>query len=109
MKLKELRKLIREEIEKIEEITPPAPQVNNHGFVNFLNKIIKNIFTSGIKDPMVQDIDGWDVLFEYWNIFGDLQLHTQSDIIGLAKECGVSQEDINYIMDLPEVSDLERG
>ena len=36
-------------------------------------------------------------------------MHTQSDIIELAQEAGVSQDDINYILDLPQVSSLEKG
>lgn len=79
------------------------------GFDEFVNKIATNIFTAGVNDPTMAQVDGWDTLFEYWEDFGDLSMHTQSDIIELAQESGVSESDIDYILGLPQVTSLERG
>ena len=78
-------------------------------FVEFVNLVAKGIFSAGVDDPTMAQVNDWDTLFEYWEDFGDLSMHTKSDIIELAQEAGVSQDDINYILDLPQVSNLERG
>ena len=78
-------------------------------FVEFVNLVAKNIFTGGVNDPTMSQVNDWDTLFEYWEDFGDLGLYTQSDIIELANEAGVSKSDLNYILDLPQVSQLEQG
>lgn len=78
-------------------------------FVEFVNLVADNIFKGGVDDPTMSQVDGWDTLFEYWENFGDLSLYTQQDIIGLAKKAGVSKNDIEYILDLPQVANLERG
>jgi hypothetical protein len=78
-------------------------------FVEFVNLVAKNIFTAGVNDPTMAQVNDWDTLFEYWENFGDLSLYTQSDIIQLAKQANVSQDNIDYILDLPQVSSLERG
>ena len=78
-------------------------------FELFLESIIYGIFTAGMDDPTVEQIDDWDSLFEHWDDLGDLDLHTQSDIIQLAKKSHVSKEDLDYILELPQVSKLERG
>jgi hypothetical protein len=80
-------------------------------FRDFVKIVIKNIFKSGLNDPMIEDIgeNDWDTLFKFWYEFGNLELHTQQDIIDLANQVNVSEEDINYILDLPQVSALEKG
>jgi hypothetical protein len=78
-------------------------------FVKFVNLVAKNIFSKGVDDPTMAQVNDWDTLFEYWNDFGDLSLHTKSDIIQMAEEVGVSQEDIDYILDLPQVFSMESG
>ena len=78
-------------------------------FVEFVNLVADNIFKAGVDDPTMSQVNGWDTLFEYWEDFGDLGLYTQQDIIELAKKAGVSENDIEYILDLPQVANLERG
>jgi hypothetical protein len=55
------------------------------------------------------DVEGWDTLFEYWEDFGNLDMFTQQDIIDIANQADVSQSDIEYILDLPQVDNLEKG
>ena len=81
----------------------------NENYDEFINLVADNIFTAGVNDPTMSQVNDWDTLFEYWEDFGDLDFHTQSDIIGLAKQANVSQNDIEYILDLPQVSKLEKG
>jgi hypothetical protein len=83
--------------------------VGYNPFELFLKSIIHGIFRDGMDDPTVEQMDDWDSLFKHWDDLGDLYLHTQSDIIQLAKRNHVSQEDLDYILELPQVSKLERG
>ena len=78
-------------------------------FVEFVNLVAKNVFTDGVNDPTMSQVNDWDTLFEYWEDFGDLNMYTKSDIIELAGQAGVSENDLEYILDLPQVSKLERG
>jgi hypothetical protein len=78
-------------------------------FVEFVNLVAKNIFKAGVNDPMMGDVEGWDTLFEYWEDFGNLGMFTQQDIIDIANQASVSQSDLEYILDLPQVANLERG
>lgn len=75
----------------------------------FLNLVVNNIFTVGITDPMVKEINNWDTLFKYWDDFGNLSLHTKSDIIELSNQVDLSEDTIEYILGLPQISALERG
>lgn len=78
-------------------------------FVEFVNLVAKNIFKAGVNDPTMADVEGWDTLFEYWEDFGNLDMFTQQDIIDIANQADVSQSDIEYILDLPQVDNLEKG
>ena len=57
----------------------------------------------------IEKYEDLDTFFEMWDELSNLSMHTQSDIIELAQESGVSQSDISYILDLPQVSKLEKG
>jgi len=81
----------------------------NKGFNNFAKKVADIIWSAGLEDPFAAELTDWDALFELWNEQGDLFKYTQSDIEEMANEAGVSQEDLDYILDLPQVSDLEKG
>ena len=118
LKMQKLAGLITEsEFKKLTENYDKFMDTNYPGFkpegeqsfVEFVNLVADNIFASGVNDPTMAQVNDWDTLFEYWEDFGNLSLHTQSDIIELAKQAGVSQNDVGYILDLPQVSNLERG
>ncbi len=121
MKKSELRQLIKEEVSKIlnkenynefmDSNYPGFKPEGEQSFIEFVHLVAKNIFRAGVNDPTMADVSAndWGTLFEYWEDFGDLDMHTKSDIISLAKKTGVSKNNIMYILDLPQVSKLERG
>lgn len=75
----------------------------------FTKLVVQNIFSAGMKDPMVQEINSWDVLFEFWNEYGNLMLHTQTDIVELADKVKLTANEVYYILNLPQVKGLEQG
>tara|TARA_B110000046_G_scaffold1331_1_gene1474 strand:- start:135 stop:440 length:306 start_codon:yes stop_codon:yes gene_type:complete len=83
---------------------------NNEGLRAFIDIIASQLSPEGMDDQEVINIDSWDELFQMWSTNElDFYNHTQSDILDLASEVGLSDNEIGYIMDLPEVDDLERG
>lgn len=56
-----------------------------------------------------ESFDNWDDLFTSWGDWMDFYGHTKSDIEGMLKAVGVSNESFDYVMDLPLVQKLERG
>jgi hypothetical protein len=80
---------------------------SNKSLTDFLRMIYPDIKQPNVY--FIRDVEDWDTLFEYWNKYSNLSLHTKSDILELCEKANVPQSDINYIMDLPEVSNLERG
>lgn len=111
------KQIISEEFKRMQKLagliteseSKQLTEEDKQSFIKFVNLVADNIFTAGVNDPTMEQVNSWDTLFEYWEDFGNLSLHTQSDIIELANEAGVSESDLNYILDLPQVSSLERG
>jgi hypothetical protein len=44
-----------------------------------------------------------------WSERGNLDQHTQDDIREICKNAGLSEDDIQYVLGLPEVDQLEQG
>jgi hypothetical protein len=88
-----------------ESFTPTGDK----GFDNFAKEVAEIIWSTGLEDPFAAEFTDWDSIFETWEEQGDLDQYTQSDIVSMAEEAGVSQDDIDYILDLPQVSKLESG
>jgi len=88
-----------------ESFTPTGDK----GFDNFAKEVAEMVWSAGVEDPFAAELTDWDSIFETWEDQGDLDQYTQSDIVSMAEEAGVSQDDIDYILDLPQVSKLESG
>lgn len=90
-------------------VNNPKDYLKEKSFNKFLELVATDIYTAGMDDPSIKDITDWDSLFYDWENYGLLDTHTQSDIIKIAKEARVLQDDLDYILNLPQVSSLERG
>jgi len=75
------------------------------GLCNF----VATIFPNAIETPEARCINNWETLFEYWEKDEQFYNHTQSDIIQIAEECEVEEDDVYLILNLPQVVKLERG
>ena len=80
---------------------------NDKSITNFIRLLYPDIKVNGVY--FVGNYEDLDTFFEMWDENSNLSMHTQSDIIELAQEAGMSQSDISYILDLPQVSRLEQG
>jgi hypothetical protein len=116
-----LKQLIKEEISKIFEesdldVYRTDPQERqkhlnslDRGVKNLLRTVAREIFTLGIEDIEILEINGYDDLFTMWSERGNLDQYTQDDIHELCKNAGLSNYDIQYVLGLPEVDQLEQG
>lgn len=97
------------EVHRLQKIAGILKESRTPGLEKFLQLVAKGIFTAGMEDPMIGDITDWETLFDYWDEFGTLPQYTKSDILHLTKKAGLTPEEVDYIMDLPQVSQLEGG
>jgi hypothetical protein len=116
-----LKQLIKEEISKIFEesdldVYRTDPQERqkhlnslDRGVKNLLRTVAREIFTLGLEDIEILEINSYDELFTMWSERGNLDQHTQDDIREICKNAGLSEDDIQYVLGLPEVDQLEQG
>lgn len=67
----------------------------------------KEVFGNG--DPIYDEADTWEELFQIADDTGLLDAYTQSDIETLLNSVNVHRNVVNYVMDLPFVRHLEQG